>query len=136
MSDAKSGDETEVLCAFGKAGEQQITITFSGDAGGVGPLTFTWYGELDPNDPITGVSNIDANEVEFSIFPNPTSGEFTVALADDAEATVEVVNVAGQVVASQKVEGSATIKKALAAGVYTVVVKSNGAVSAKKLVVK
>ncbi|MBE6327207.1 MAG: T9SS type A sorting domain-containing protein [Bacteroidales bacterium] len=136
VSDAKSGDETEVLCAFGKAGEQQITITFSGNAGGVGPLTFTWYGELDPNDPITGVSNIDANEVEFSIFPNPTSGEFTVALADDAEATVEVVNVAGQVVASQKVEGSATIKKALAAGVYTVVVKSNGAVSAKKLVVK
>ncbi|MBR5208579.1 MAG: T9SS type A sorting domain-containing protein, partial [Paludibacteraceae bacterium] len=52
------------------------------------------------------------------------------------EATVEVVNMAGQVVASQKVEGSAKINKALAAGVYTVVVKSNGAVSTKKLVVK
>ena len=67
---------------------------------------------------------------------NPTSGEFTVALADNAEASVEIVNVAGQVVASQKIEGSATIKKALAAGVYTVVVKSNGAVSTQKLIVK
>ena len=54
----------------------------------------------------------------------------------NVEATVEVINVAGQVVFSQDVEGSATINKALAAGVYTVVVKSNGAVSTQKLIVK
>ncbi len=136
VEDAKSGREQEVLCAFGEAGKQEITIRFSGDAGDVGPLMFDWYGDLEEGDPITGVSDVDANAVEFSIYPNPTSGEFTVALADNVEASVEIVNVAGQVVASQKIEGSATIKKALAAGVYTVVVKSNGAVSTQKLIVK
>ncbi len=136
VSDAKSGRDKEVLCAFGESGQQEITIRFCASAGGVGPLIFEWYGDLEEGDPITAVSDVEADAVNFSIFPNPTSGEFTVALADDAEAIVEVVNMAGQVVASQNIEGSATIKKALAAGIYTVVVKSNGAVSTQKLVVK
>ena len=148
-SDAISGDDKEVLCAFEKAGEQRITIEFYGDASGVGPLIFEWYKELDPEDPIAcgdcgwnfgdgeengSVDDVDATK--FSINPNPTSGEFTVTLADKAEASVEVVNMAGQVVASQKVEGSAIINKALTAGVYTVIVKTNAGVSTQKLVVK
>ncbi len=144
-SDAISGDDKEVLCAFEKAGEQKITIEFYGDASGVGPLIFEWYKDLDPEDPIVcgdcgggslpgAVDDVDATK--FSINPNPTSGEFTVTLADNVEASVEVVNMAGQVVVSQEIEGSATINKILPAGVYTVVVKSNGAVSTQKLVVK
>ncbi len=144
-SDAISGDNKEVLCAFEKAGEQKITIEFYGDASGVGPLIFEWYKDLDPEDPIVcgdcgggslpgAVDDVDATK--FSINPNPTSGEFTVTLADNVEASVEVVNMAGQVVASQKIVGSTTIDKVLPAGVYTVVVKSNGAVSTQKLVVK
>ena len=147
-SDAISGDHKEVLCAFKKAGEQQITIEFFGDASGVGPLIFEWYAELDPND-LTACDDCgldlgngedsdsvdDVGAAKFTINPNPTSGEFTITLADNAEAMVDVINMAGQVVTSQKVEGSATINKALAAGVYTVVVKSNGGVSTKKLVV-
>ena len=43
---------------------------------------------------------------------------------------------AGQVVASQKIVGSASINKSLTAGVYTVVVKTNAGVSTQKLVVK
>ncbi|MEE1062691.1 MAG: cellulase family glycosylhydrolase [Paludibacteraceae bacterium] len=142
-SDAISGDHKEVLCAFKNAGEQRITIKFYGDASGVGPLIFDWYKELDPDDPITcgdcGGWNTDVNDVnasKFSINPNPTSGEFTVTLADKAEATVEVINMAGQIVVSQEVEGSATINKILPVGVYTVVIKSNGAVNTQKLVVK
>ena len=138
-----------MLCAFEKAGEQRITIEFYGDASGVGPLIFEWYKDLDPEDPIAcgdcgwdfgdgeengSVDDVDATK--FSINPNPTSGEFTVTLADKAEASVEVVNMAGQVVASQKVEGSAIINKALTAGVYTVIVKTNAGVSTQKLVVK
>ncbi len=134
MADAISGRH-EVYVAFPAAGEQEITFTFLDNAGGVGPLVFTYEGPLLDGDPITAVVEPEAEEV-FSIYPNPTSGEFTVALADQAEATVEIVNMAGQVVASQVVEGSATINKALAAGVYTVVVKSNGNVSTQKLIVK
>jgi len=135
-SDAISGDEKEVLCAFEKAGEQKITIKFYGDASGVGPLIFDWYKELDPKDPFFPDAVDDVDATKFSINPNPTSGEFTVTLADKAEGSVEVVNMAGQVVASQKVEGSAIINKALTAGVYTVIVKTNAGVSTQKLVVK
>jgi len=143
-SDAISGGDKEVLCVFDKAGEQIITFRFYGDASGVGPLIFEFYKELDPEDPITcgdcggdfpgAVDDVDATK--FSINPNPTSGEFTVTLADNVEASVEVVNMAGQIVASQKIVGSTTIDKVLPAGVYTVVVKSNGAVNTQKLVVK
>ena len=140
-SDAISGDEKEVLCAFEKAGEQKITFKFYGDASGVGPLIFDWYKELDPKDPFVCGGNFpdavdDVDATKFSINPNPTSGEFAVTLAEDAEASVDVVNMAGQVVVSQNIAGSATINKALPSGVYTVIVKSNGAVSTQKLVVK
>ncbi len=141
--DAISGDHKTVLAAFPKAGTQNITIRFSGDASGVGPLIFEWYKELESNDPLicndcdnwnTFVD--DVYEVNFSINPNPTSGEFAVILAEDIEATVDVVNMAGQVVASQRFEGTTTINNALTAGVYTVVVKSNAGVSTQKLIVK
>ncbi len=135
-ADAVSGDHKEVLVAFPDAGIQGISIYFSGDASGVGPLIFEWYGDLDPNDPITGIDNIKSDALSFTINPNPTSGEFTITLAENIEANVEIVNMAGQVVVSQKIEGSAVINKVLSAGVYTVVVKSNGAVNTQKLVVK
>lgn len=138
-SDAKSGREKEVLCVFYEAGEHQITISFNEDRGGVGPLFFEWYVDLEPEYPFCcdfpgDVNDVDA--VKFSINPNPTTGDFTVTLAEDVEATVDVVNMAGQIVASQNVAGSATINKTLTSGVYTVVVKSNGGVSTQKLVVK
>ena len=139
IANAKSGRENVVLCVFPEAGEQTISIVFSGDAGGVGPLIFDWYGDINYEDPWCcsfpgDVNDIDA--VKFSINPNPTSGEFAVTLADNVEASVEVVNMAGQVVASQKIVGSASINKSLTAGVYTVVVKTNAGVSTQKLVVK
>jgi hypothetical protein len=139
IANAKSGREDVVLCSFPEAGEQTISIVFSGDASGVGPLIFDWYGDINYEDPWCcsfpgDVNDVDA--VKFSINPNPTSGEFTVTLADNVEASIEVVNMAGQVVASQKIVGSATINKSLTAGVYTVIVKSNGGVSTQKLVVK
>ena len=144
IANAKSGREDVVLCSFPEAGEQTISIVFSGDASGVGPLIFEFYKEIDPDDPITcgdcggdfpgAVDDVDATK--FSINPNPTSGEFTVTLADNVEASVEVINMAGQVVASQKIVGSASINKSLTAGVYTVIVKSNAGVSTQKLVVK
>ena len=135
-ADAVSGEYDEVLVAFPVAGDNEIKFVFSGDASGVGPLLFEFYQPLDENDPITSVSDVDSDDVEFVVSPNPTSGEFTITLADGKEAIVEVVNMAGQSVASQKVEGTTTIDKILPAGVYTVVVKSNGAVSTQKLVVK
>ena len=144
VADARSYRSDEVLCLFPEAGEQTITISFNENAGGVGPLIFEFYKELEPKDPFIcgdcggdfpgAVNDVDA--ANFSINPNPTSGEFTLTLVDNVEASVEVVNMAGQVVVSQKIVGSATINKALTAGVYTVIVKTNAGVSTQKLVVK
>ena len=144
VADARSYRSDEVLCLFPEAGEQTITISFNENAGGVGPLIFEFYKELEPKDPFVcgdcggdfpgAVNDVDA--ANFSINPNPTSGEFTLTLVDNVEASVEVVNMAGQVVASQKIVGSATINKSLTAGVYTVIVKTNAGVSTQKLVVK
>ncbi len=139
IADAKSSRNNVVLCLFPEAGEQEITIGFRDNAGGVGPLIFDWYVDYNAEDPVCCYDPSDVNDVDavkFSINPNPTSGEFTITLADNVEASVEVINMAGQVVASQGIEGSATINKILPAGVYTVVVKSNGAVNTQKLVVK
>ncbi|MBE6327206.1 MAG: T9SS type A sorting domain-containing protein [Bacteroidales bacterium] len=143
-SDAISGDHKEVLCKFEKAGEQRLTIEFLGDASGVGPLIFEWYADLDPNEFIVcgdcggdypgAVDDIETTK--FSINPNPTSGEFSISLADNVEAMVDVVNTSGQVVVSQNVKGTATINKSLASGIYTVIVKFDGAVRTQKLVVK
>jgi hypothetical protein len=147
-SDAISGDHKEVLCVFKNAGEQRISIKFYGDASGVGPLVFDWYKELDfedithdcdacdfgEEDDSDSVDDVEATK--FSIKPNPTSGAFTITLAENDEATVEVVNMAGQVVVSQKVVGSAIINNPLVPGVYTVIVKTNAGVSTQKLVVK
>ena len=138
--DAKSGKEKQVLCLFPEAGEQSITIEFHANIiGGFGPLIFEWYADSGLPDSVccydpSMVENVDATA--FSICPNPTTGEFTITLAENAEAIVDVVNMAGQVVVSQNIVGSATINKALTSGVYTVVVKSNGGVSTQKLVVK
>ncbi|MBR6112674.1 MAG: cellulase family glycosylhydrolase, partial [Paludibacteraceae bacterium] len=144
VADARSYRSDEVLCLFPEAGEQTITISFNENAGGVGPLIFEFYKELEPKDPFVcgdcggdfpgAVNDVDA--ANFSINPNPTSGEFTLTLVDNVEASVEVVNMAGQVVVSQKIVGSATINKSLTAGVYTVIVKTNAGVSTQKLVVK
>lgn len=134
-ADAISGEE-EIFCAFNESGLQKVFISFLGDASGVGPLIFEWYGDLDPNDPIAGTDNVKSDALSFTIIPNPTSGEFSITLAENIEATVEVVNMAGQIVVAQKIEGSVAINRVLPSGVYTVVVESNGDVNTQKLVVK
>lgn len=127
-------DEPNAVIVFVKAGEQELKVQFDAPAGGIGPLVFTKIPQEIVPEEYTNAESVAA--AAFSIYPNPTSGEFTVALAEAGKAQVEVINVAGQVVYSAEIEGTATINKALAAGVYSVVVKSNGGVNTQKLVVK
>ncbi len=134
ISDAKSGGYDEIFVAFPSAGEQEIVICFLGDASGVGPMMFEYVGPLKEGDPMTSVDQSGASE--FTIAPNPTSGEFTITLADDTQAHVDVVNMAGQTVYSAEVETSATIGNSFAPGVYTVIVTTDNGVNTQKLIVK
>ncbi|MCQ2188487.1 MAG: cellulase family glycosylhydrolase [Paludibacteraceae bacterium] len=81
----------------------------------------------------TDIANIDA---EISLYYNTNSSELSITLINDGTADVEVINSIGQVVASKKVEKSATVNKKLPAGIYTVVVKDSERSTSKKLVIQ
>lgn len=122
---------------FRKAGKQSITITFNEENGNTGPLYFELVDE-DVTPEIKAQEALAYSESSIAVYPNPTSGEFTVALGTSEAAEVSVINMAGQVVYSTSVEGveNVTIAKKLAAGVYNVVVSSEFGVKSTKLQVK
>ncbi|MCQ2188382.1 MAG: cellulase family glycosylhydrolase, partial [Paludibacteraceae bacterium] len=135
LVDAVLGDtrRDEVVLEFKEAGVQTLGVRFIGTSAGIGPLVFTNMKDIEDDD-FSAVDNVISSE--FDVYPNPTSGEFTVTLAKTGKAIVEITSATGQIVYSAEVENSVTINKTLAAGVYTVVVKFENGISAKKLVVK
>lgn len=140
--DARGESGKDVYCLFTKPGLQEIKIYFEGDVSGIGPLNFKFYKEYEPQwiiccgydgpDDVTDV----VNDATFTINPNPASGEFTIQLAKEEQATVKVVNMAGQLVVDQNIVGSATIDQNMTPGVYTVIVESSRGVRTQKLMVK
>lgn len=136
LNDAENMND-EVGIVFRKAGEQSITITFNEENGNTGPLYFELVSEDVTPEIKAQEARVYAEDV-IAVYPNPTSGEFTVALGTTEAAQVSVVNMAGQVVFSTSVEGveNVTISEKLAAGVYNVVVASEFGVKSTKLQVK
>ncbi|MDA3866699.1 MAG: T9SS type A sorting domain-containing protein, partial [Salinivirgaceae bacterium] len=71
----------------------------------------------------------------FNIYPNPSNGVFNVDV--DGNATVTVMNVAGQVVDSKTINGSQTITlDKVNAGVYFVRVQVGENVGTKQLIIR
>jgi hypothetical protein len=82
---------------------------------------------------MVGVSTI--NKTDFNIYPNPSNGEFSVEV--DGNATVTVMNVAGQVVDSRTISGSQTITlDNVNSGVYFVRVQIGEDVATKQLIIR
>jgi hypothetical protein len=88
---------------------------------------------------IAGIGNVDADHSNLHVFPNPNKGTFTIngsinSLTDDA-ATLEVSNMLGQVIYSNKVavmnaNVDAQISIAhLAPGMYLLTIRSSGGLS-------
>jgi trimeric autotransporter adhesin len=82
-----------------------------------------------------GVSNINANSL--NVFPNPTTGTFTVETATIPQnGSVEVYNVLGAKVYSQNITArQTTISLDQPNGVYSILVKSNLGSTAQKIVI-
>lgn len=75
-------------------------------------------------------------EVEFSMYPNPSNGEFTIN-GDFQEANVQVVSQVGHVVYSGTSQAGKSINLGpLNAGMYLVTVEVNGTKSVKNLVIR
>lgn len=85
----------------------------------------------------TIVSVEEQKEVKFSVYPNPTKGEFTIQ-SDSRINSYEIRNTVGQIVARGNVNGSTrfTVDAGLAAGVYMVGVNADNGKSTTRLVVE
>lgn len=124
---------------FKEAGEFVLTITFPTEGGDLGPFRFTkaasysgeGYGDVDCT---VGVSNVESSD--FVIYPNPTTGEINIDLADADEADVDIINMMGQIVYSSKIQSGAKINANLVKGTYIVSVKTANSVAQQKLIVE
>ncbi|MBZ0241623.1 MAG: T9SS type A sorting domain-containing protein, partial [Bacteroidales bacterium] len=81
------------------------------------------------------IVGLEANQsAEFRIYPNPTSGRFSLQLAN--KATISIMDMHGRVLRSEENEaGLINIEHALSAGTYIIQVQTAEGVSAHRLVV-
>lgn len=121
---------------FREAGTFTITMLFPTAGGDLGPFRFTkassYTGDGYP-DP-TDVA--EAASADFSIYPNPTTGEININLADADEANVQIINMVGQVVYNTEIESGDKINANLVKGTYIVKVKTANSVAQQKLIVE
>ncbi|MDP4763833.1 MAG: T9SS type A sorting domain-containing protein, partial [Salibacteraceae bacterium] len=83
----------------------------------------------------TGVQDIE--NFNFSLYPNPNAGQFTLALANSEKAKISIRNTAGQIVQNHVSNSQQTdFDLNLSAGVYFVSVIQNGFTNTQRLVVQ
>lgn len=97
----------------------------------------TWgYGKLDALQAIQNTISLGVNSVEKSvavIYPNPTSGEFTIELNKKyPNISLEIINLSGQIIATHKYESAQELRSEIKgpAGIYLV------KISAEKKLIK
>jgi len=79
----------------------------------------------------------EKDAVEFSVYPNPNSGNFTIQLPTTEKATATIIDAQGRVVHSQSIgQGMNTIDVLLESGVYFVQVEANATSSITRMVVR
>ena len=80
------------------------------------------------------LSVADNEEIDFKVFPNPSSGTFTINAEGDYD--IEIMNMAGQIVYQEKTLNSTShVQTNLAEGVYLLKVVQNGISSLQRLVI-
>ncbi len=78
-------------------------------------------------------TNLEADTDELSIYPNPSSGTFTIRVSKPG--TVSIVSASGQVILKSEVKDTLHVSK-IAAGLYVVRVKNKERAVARKIVVE
>jgi len=100
-------------------------------------------GVTTPCGSFVGLTGKAANEVDFSVFPNPSNGTFSVLLNGTAgDYTINVIDITGRIIDTQSVKAKQTntyvsfANKVLPAGSYVVEISSANSKSVKKLIVQ
>lgn len=78
---------------------------------------------------------IELNGIDFNIYPNPTENILNVVIESTDAFDVQVINLAGQVILTEKVKGTATIDVSeLTAGFYTINFVGNNGTATTRLI--
>lgn len=81
-----------------------------------------------------GIFDETADNLDFSVYPNPTNGTFHIDAQGNSQVTI--MNAAGQVVESIVVNGSTPINLDVVSGVYFVQVQNGNKVGTQRLIVE
>ena len=97
----------------------------------------------DPEDSYSldcNVSSIKdfAPSLDFSVYPNPTNGPFSIAWDGDVSAQLVIFNASGQVCRSIALQQASSVHEmSLASGVYTLMIRSGqGRVATERLIIR
>jgi len=87
--------------------------------------------------PIDFGVGLEEEEVSFSLYPNPSNGNFRIELAQEGVAEVEILDMAGRTVYQGALENAQDLSlDDLNNGVYTVVVEQNNTRSIQRMIVE
>ncbi|MBP7810044.1 MAG: T9SS type A sorting domain-containing protein [Bacteroidia bacterium] len=85
----------------------------------------------------TSLSESNLNDHLISVYPNPSSGEFTIRFKNNSDATVEVIDLLGQIVYSEKiVSTNKQLNLNLTNGIYSIRISENGKTSTTKFIIQ
>ena len=133
LYDASGAALTNSLYTAASAGyavEFDTTGAFTGDAvDGVNGAYTSLEGDVGSPGNLTPNSGVDESRIISNIYPNPTTGFFTVELGSEVAYTVQIVNMVGETIAMEQGVGNAVrMNLNAAAGTYLVkVVTERGA---------
>ena len=85
----------------------------------------------------SGIKQVaNGNSLQASIYPNPSTGSFTIETNSDSKQTLTMYDINGRVILSQTIKGKTTIDAgSLYEGVYNASLQSNESVVNKRLVI-
>lgn len=128
FGDGITTQQVEASHYYAEEGEYTVTLTVTNDCGTVTVSTTIFVGDL-------GISKNEISQM-VKLYPNPTADEVTVEISNHAiMEEISVINNLGQVVYQFNPNASVVQidVSALTVGIYTVVIKTETAVTSKKL---
>ncbi|MEO8734522.1 MAG: peptide-N-glycosidase F-related protein [Flavobacteriales bacterium] len=108
------------------------TAVFSGGQGNF-PLSLYFQGTTSGT--VLAIPERSASDVHFKVYPNPTSGQFTVELPTEEKGEITVINVLGEQVLQVQATSGTTHLQLDRSGVYMIHLRTGQGDATKRLVV-
>ena len=84
----------------------------------------------------TGINQATGKNEQTTVYPNPSSGTFTIETTSTAKQTVQISDLNGRLALSQNIHGTTNIDATnLCEGIYTLTIKTADSITNKRLVI-